>query len=357
MDMAEQIVLSGPGKDSLYTGAQKINQAILELGTKIINMGGVPIIQAGPLAERPEAADSGMVYISTDDGTIFYDTGEWSQIGGGKSEWDVIEGRPDAFPPDEHADSHAAEGSDPITPASIGALSALDFTWDNLGGRPESFTPSTHKSSHSTGGADALSPADIGAATAEDVAGKADKAGDTFTGEVLFEQGLQIGDQGIKLVKSAGGVVDLQIESGPKTLNVNGNPVIHRGNFPVVPYAADETQVTTTSTSYSSTTELPKTVRMVKSTSHGYNIKKINIIAELWISNANGTASLQVKIDGAEKLVLTTQSTSQGNLVQGTIDVGDWPNNSSHLVEVNIRSSSKSYTVTQRLLEIYVGVV
>ena len=65
MDLAEQIVLSGPGKDSLYTGAQKINQAILELGTKIINMGGVPTIQAGPLAERPEATDSGMVYIST----------------------------------------------------------------------------------------------------------------------------------------------------------------------------------------------------------------------------------------------------------------------------------------------------
>ena len=63
-----------------------------------------------------------------------------------------------------------------------------------------------------------MSPADIGAATAEDVAGKADKAGDTFTGEVLFEQGLQIGDQGIKLVKSTEGVVDLQIEWA-KTLN------------------------------------------------------------------------------------------------------------------------------------------
>ena len=64
------------------------------------------------------------------------------------------------------------EGSDPITPSSIGALSAQDFTWDNLGGRPESFTPSTHKSSHSTGGADALSPPTLAAATAEDVAGK-----------------------------------------------------------------------------------------------------------------------------------------------------------------------------------------
>lgn len=360
--MAEQIVLTpGPTQDSLYTGALKINAAILELALKVLNAGGVPSIQAGLLTARPDATGSGAIYIAIDaaEKKFYRDAapGVWELVGGGQVDWSNIEGKPDVFAPLAHAALHAAGGADEITPAAIGALALAAFTWANLGGKPESFTPAAHKSSHATGQPDALTPGDIGAATAEDVAGKADKAGDTFTGEVLFEQGLQIGDQGIKLVKSAEGVVDLQIESGPKTLNVNGNPVIHRGNFPVVPYAADETQVTTTSTSYSSTTELPKTVRMVKSTSYGYNIKKINIIAELWISNANGTASLQVKIDGAEKLVLTTQSTSQGNLVQGTIDVGDWPNNSSHLVEVNIRSSSGSYTVTQRLLEIYVGVV
>jgi hypothetical protein len=358
--MAEQIVLEGAGQDSLLTGAQKINQAILELALKIINAGGVPSIQAGLLSARPVATGSGAIYIATDaEEKKFYrdaDADTWELVGGGQVDWSNIEGKPSAFAPEAHAALHAVGGADALTPAAIGALALAAFTWTNLGGKPSTFTPAAHKVSHGTGQSDAIAPSDIGAAAAEDVAAKASKAGDTFSGNVLFEQEIQIGDSGIKLVKTADGVVDLQLATGTKLFKVNGEPVIHAGNFPVVPYAADESQVTTTSTTYPSTTLLPKTVRMVKSSNYGYNIKTINIIAELWISNANGTAYLQVKIDGTEKLVLTTQSTTEGNLVQGTIDVSDWVDNSSHLVEVNIKRSTTG-TACHRLLELYVGVV
>lgn len=360
--MAEQIVLTpGPTQDSLYSGALKINVAILELALKVLNAGGVPSIQAGLLENRPAATGSGAIYIATDEGEKkFYRdaaAGTWELVGGGQVNWSNIEGKPDAFAPLAHAALHAAGAADEITPAAIGALALAAFTWANLGEKPASFTPAAHKASHATGGGDALVPGDIGAATAEAVALKASKAGDTFSGNMLFQQEIQIGDTTIKLVKTADGVVDLQFATGAKLFKVNGKTVIHTDNFPVVPYAADETQATTTLTSYPSTTVLPKTVRMVKSSNYGYNIKRINVIAELWISNAAGTATLQVKIDGVEKLLLTTQSTTAGNLVQGAIDVSDWVDNSSHLVEVNIKSSSSSYTVTHRLLELYAGVV
>jgi len=359
--MAEQIVLTpGPTQDSLYTGAQKINVAILELALKVLNAGGVPSIQAGLLSARPAATGSGAVYIATDaaEKKFYRDAAAetWELVGGGQVDWSNIEGKPDAFAPAGHAASHAAGGLDEITPAAIGALAALAFTWANLGGKPSTFTPAAHKTDHVAGGPDALSPGDIGAATSEAVALKANKAGDTFTGHVLFQQQIQIGDTGIKLVKTADGVVDMQFTTGTKQFKVNGNPVIHAGNFPVVPYAADETLGTTTSTSYSTTAPFPKSIRMIKSSAYGYNINKINVIAELWISTASGMAYLQVKIDGVEKLVLTTQSTTEGNLVQGTIDVSDWVDNSSHLVEVSIKRTTIG-TTSQRLLELYAGVV
>jgi hypothetical protein len=360
--MAELINLApGPNQDSLYTGALKINQAILELALKIINAGGVPSIQAGLLADRPAATGSGAIYIATDASEKkFYrddiENKEWELIGGGQVDWSNIEGKPDAFPPEGHAASHADGSSDAITPANIGALALAAFTWANMSGKPETFTPAAHKTSHATGQLDALTPSDIGAATAEAVAAKASKAGDTFTGDVLFKQQIQIGDTGIKLVKTADGVVDIQFATGSKLFKVDGNPIIHAGNFPVVPYAADETQITSTSTSYQSTTSLPKTVRMIKSSVYGYNIKKINVVAELWVNNASAKAYLQIKIDGVEKLVLTTQSTTEGNIVQGTIDVSDWVENSSHLIEANIKRDTTG-AAFQRLLEFYVGVV
>ncbi len=39
-----------------------------------------------------------------------------------------------------------------------------DLVWDNIANKPPSFTPSPHKSTHASGGSDPLTPADIGAA-------------------------------------------------------------------------------------------------------------------------------------------------------------------------------------------------
>lgn len=57
--------------------------------------------------------------------------------------------------PTAHAASHASNGSDPITPASIGAMAANATP-----------TPAAHAASHALGGTDALTPAAIGAAAA-----------------------------------------------------------------------------------------------------------------------------------------------------------------------------------------------
>jgi collagen type VII alpha len=103
----------------------------------------------------------------------------------------------DARTPTAHAGTHATGGSDPITPAAIGAaasshthpasaisdstatgrsvLTAADATAGRtaLGAASstdtrftDARTPTAHKTTHATGGTDALTPADIGAAAA-----------------------------------------------------------------------------------------------------------------------------------------------------------------------------------------------
>lgn len=59
--------------------------------------------------------------------------------------------------PASHASSHASNGSDPITPASIGAVATNDSRLTN------SRAPTSHASSHFSAGTDPLTPADIGA--------------------------------------------------------------------------------------------------------------------------------------------------------------------------------------------------
>lgn len=101
----------------------------------------------------------------------------------------------DARTPTAHASSHATAGSDPISPASIGAVPTTrtvsagtgltgggDLSADrtltvaygtssttacvgNDSRLSDARTPTAHKTTHATGGTDALSPADIGAAT------------------------------------------------------------------------------------------------------------------------------------------------------------------------------------------------
>ena len=78
-----------------------------------------------------------------------------------------------------HASNHATGGSDPITPASIGAIPSSDkgkaggvATLDSSGKVPSGQIPSleyagkTHASQHATGGSDPITPASIGAAPA-----------------------------------------------------------------------------------------------------------------------------------------------------------------------------------------------
>lgn len=62
--------------------------------------------------------------------------------------------------PAGHAGSHASAGSDPITPASIGAVASNDSRLTN------SRAPTSHASSHFSAGTDPIAPSDIGAAAA-----------------------------------------------------------------------------------------------------------------------------------------------------------------------------------------------
>lgn len=51
------------------------------------------------------------------------------QLDGETTTWGEVTDKPTAFPPSGHAGSHASGGSDPITPASIGAVAAQDTGW------------------------------------------------------------------------------------------------------------------------------------------------------------------------------------------------------------------------------------
>lgn len=102
----------------LNYNADVIDQEIVK---RIINAGGVPSIQAGTAASMPAAGTAGRIYIATDTQVVYIDTGTtWQKIGVVK--WADVDGKPSTFTPSPHKGTHASGGSDPLTPADIGAV-------------------------------------------------------------------------------------------------------------------------------------------------------------------------------------------------------------------------------------------
>ena len=103
---------------------ENIDQLRYEAMRRVINAGYVPSIQAGPDASKPAPGTVGRLYIATDTQIIYRDTGTaWQKVG--VVNWNDIAGKPTSFTPSAHASTHASGGSDPITPAQIGATNIL----------------------------------------------------------------------------------------------------------------------------------------------------------------------------------------------------------------------------------------
>lgn len=162
----------------------------------------------------------------------------------GKYVW-KLSGGGDEVP--AHASNHATGGSDPITPASIGAIPSSDkgkaggvATLDNSGKVPSGQIPSleyaakTHASTHATGGSDPITPESIGAAPVL-------KEGKTIyvstTGSDETGTGAELSPYATiqkaidSLPKNLGGnTVTIKVSSG--TYNaVSGSPIISATNF------------------------------------------------------------------------------------------------------------------------------
>lgn len=87
----------------------------------IQNSGNTPSIQASLLINRPATALNGALFIAIDAGKIYrYSTATgWSETP--IVRWSDIQNIPASFAPTAHGSSHASGGSDPLTPAQIGA--------------------------------------------------------------------------------------------------------------------------------------------------------------------------------------------------------------------------------------------
>ena len=130
-------VYSGMDYDTLVTSAQ----FTFRCRRAIINDETVPADNNYPILVE---------LIQTVQSFIRTNQSDWTQAD--PDEPDYIRNKPATMTPSAHASSHAAGGSDEITPLSIGAMAA-DAT-------P---TPAAHASTHATGGTDAITPSAIGA--------------------------------------------------------------------------------------------------------------------------------------------------------------------------------------------------
>ena len=117
----------------------------------------VQVASVGSGAPSANCSLGQAVYTDSATGNPYWCTGTnvWSLL---PLNWNSLPGKPSAFPPSAHASTHASGGSDPITPASIGAMAAFTtWPWTSLTGVPSTFAPSAHASTHYPGGSDSLS--------------------------------------------------------------------------------------------------------------------------------------------------------------------------------------------------------
>lgn len=110
-------------------------------------------LQVGVPADRVDANNVALTFSTAPAGgeyrvIVSAGTGTGGGGGGGGGEGGT---------PDPHAASHASNGTDPVSPASIGAALASHT-------HSSDYAPLTHASRHATAGADPITPASIGAA-------------------------------------------------------------------------------------------------------------------------------------------------------------------------------------------------
>jgi len=108
----------------------------------------------------------------------------------------------------------------------------------------------------------------------------------------------------------------LEVYGGNIEIN-DGSPtgtykIVGKKNF----YAGDETQVSSTSTTY----ELKKQFTSVFSSDYGIKPSYVNIIARIWNGAAGNTTYLNVTLEGCNGIILSATSTS-ATLVKGSISV------------------------------------
>jgi hypothetical protein len=108
----------------------------------------------------------------------------------------------------------------------------------------------------------------------------------------------------------------LEVYGGNIEIN-DGSPtgtykIVGKKNF----YAGDETQVSSTSTTY----ELKKQFTSVFSSDYGIKPRYVNVIARIWNGAAGKTTYLNVTLEGCAGTILSATSTS-ATLVKGTISV------------------------------------
>jgi hypothetical protein len=114
-------------------------------------------------------------------------------------------------------------------------------------------------------------------------------------------------------------------------------------------YTADETEVFVTGT-----TEIEvKFHRIVNSSTHGFSIRRVNVIAELKVSG--GTGFLKVYIDGVNVITLSTTSTTY-TLVKGSYNVS-WADDTIHSVSIRLVNNTAGQTTYNRLYECYVDAI